>query len=489
MVYWLFLPLVLSTALPVYVYTINPRERSSRLFVFLMAGVALNVVALFVNATAVEQVAWWASLIHAWITFAISGLVFWFLSLDLVWHRGARPGWVQVYTNLVWFVNVASAVVVVIDHLQPAVPFFGTISYFPNAGFLYADGRWGLWPQVGRAVSYWGALGVLAGHFVQADRRRRITLLPVLVALLAMPVLGGLVWWRWGQVFPGIDTVADWGLLLALGWATARHLFAPVEMTLYHIIDSMTDGLVVLNTMGNVLRVSKVAEQVLHVSQQRVLYQSYTTLFDTWRARMVDQGGLDAFLQKWQADLERVHCAEFQLGHDLEHRHISLCIRPIFYQERMFGYALLFAEMTTVRHREEQLERALAEQRKLAATMAELSSPILRVMEHTIVLPLVGTIDATRANLIAAVLFEGAQAYRAQVAILDLTGVLRLSADAATVLWESINGVQLLGTQPVLVGVQPPVAETLGGLDFDLRSLAVYTDLEVGLKYARQMLG
>jgi anti-anti-sigma regulatory factor len=49
---------------------------------------------------------------------------------------------------------------------------------------------------------------------------------------------------------------------------------------------------------------------------------------------------------------------------------------------------------------------------------------------------------------------------------------------------ETIDAVHLLGADPMLVGIQPQVAETLSDLDFDARSLIVQTDLQAGLLYA-----
>jgi len=68
--------------------------------------------------------------------------------------------------------------------------------------------------------------------------------------------------------------------------------------------------------------------------------------------------------------------------------------------------------------------------------------------------------------------------------LLDLTGVPQLSSEAAGILLRAIDAAQLLGTQPVLVGVQPPVAQTLGDLDFDIRELVVLANLQAGLAYA-----
>jgi rsbT co-antagonist protein RsbR len=65
-----------------------------------------------------------------------------------------------------------------------------------------------------------------------------------------------------------------------------------------------------------------------------------------------------------------------------------------------------------------------------------------------------------------------------------MTGVPDLSAEAAEVLLRAVDAAQLLGTQLVLVGVQPRVAQILGDLDFDLSGLIVLSNLQAGLAHA-----
>jgi anti-anti-sigma regulatory factor len=52
------------------------------------------------------------------------------------------------------------------------------------------------------------------------------------------------------------------------------------------------------------------------------------------------------------------------------------------------------------------------------------------------------------------------------------------------VLWQAIDAAQLLGAEPILVGIQPQVAAALSDLDVDMRSLIFQTDLRAGLMYA-----
>ena len=81
-------------------------------------------------------------------------------------------------------------------------------------------------------------------------------------------------------------------------------------------------------------------------------------------------------------------------------------------------------------------------------------------------------------------LLDGIKLHRARMALFDLTGISFLSYEAAEILVRAIDAAQLLGTEPILVGVQAPVAEILGELPFDLHKMSIYTNLQAGLEYA-----
>jgi len=145
---------------------------------------------------------------------------------------------------------------------------------------------------------------------------------------------------------------------------------------------------------------------------------------------------------------------------------------------------ILLRDVTTVRNREERLETALETQGELTRMMTELSSPVLPVLEQTIVLPMVGTLTVERATLILRTLLEGIKDWSAQFAILDLTGVPSLSPEAAEILLRAVDAAQLLGTQLLLVGIKPEVAQILGDQELSLGNLVVLSDLQAGIAYA-----
>ena len=151
---------------------------------------------------------------------------------------------------------------------------------------------------------------------------------------------------------------------------------------------------------------------------------------------------------------------------------------------------------TRVSERTEDLERTLAELRatvtareQLSATVRDLASPIVPVLDGIVVMPLVGVIDSQRATLLIETLLRGVARYRASVVILDVTGVPIIDTQVARTLLDAARAVKLLGTQTMLVGLRPELAQTIVGLGLDLTGLSTQADLQSGVRYAMRLRG
>ena len=119
-----------------------------------------------------------------------------------------------------------------------------------------------------------------------------------------------------------------------------------------------------------------------------------------------------------------------------------------------------------------------------AATLAELSTPLLVINDTTVVMPLVGAIDSRRVQQIMAVLLEGVAAYRAEIAIMDITGVPVVDTQVANALIRAAQSVKLLGAQVVLTGLRPEVAQTIVGLGVNLSEIVTRASLQSGIAFA-----
>ncbi len=118
------------------------------------------------------------------------------------------------------------------------------------------------------------------------------------------------------------------------------------------------------------------------------------------------------------------------------------------------------------------------------AALRELSTPIIPISNGVIALPLIGSIDSQRAQLVIETLLEGVAAQRAAIAILDITGVQVVDTQVANALLRAAQAVKLLGAQVIITGIRPEVAQTLVGLGLDLTGIITVADLQGGIQYA-----
>jgi rsbT co-antagonist protein RsbR len=120
------------------------------------------------------------------------------------------------------------------------------------------------------------------------------------------------------------------------------------------------------------------------------------------------------------------------------------------------------------------------------AALRELSAPLLPIAEHVVILPLIGSLDTQRAQQIMETLLEGVAQYRADVAIVDITGIQVVDTQVANALIQTARAVQLLGAQVVLTGIGPAMAQTLVSLGADLSNIVTRGTLQSGIAYALQ---
>jgi len=140
------------------------------------------------------------------------------------------------------------------------------------------------------------------------------------------------------------------------------------------------------------------------------------------------------------------------------------------------------ASLATALHNATQRESVLAETlADLQATqllVRELSAPVIPVLAGVLVVPLVGSIDETRATGLSQHVLAQVEQQRAHTAIIDVTGVPLIDTHVAQTLLRTAAAVRLLGAQTFLVGVRPEVAQTIVSLGANLQAIPTFASLQ-----------
>jgi rsbT co-antagonist protein RsbR len=136
-------------------------------------------------------------------------------------------------------------------------------------------------------------------------------------------------------------------------------------------------------------------------------------------------------------------------------------------------------------HQRQTLSQARA---RLTRQIRELSTPVVKVWEEVLVLPLVGSIDAERATRVMESLLEGIVSHQAEIVIVDVTGVPVVDTNLVIHLMQTVKAASLLGAQSVLVGISAEVALAMVHLGVDLSKIETHKDLQSGIEFALDKL-
>jgi len=133
-----------------------------------------------------------------------------------------------------------------------------------------------------------------------------------------------------------------------------------------------------------------------------------------------------------------------------------------------------------------QRERTIALQQE---AIRELSTPVLRLRDRLLVLPIVGILDTTRAQQLTHALLGSIRETRAKVVILDVTGVPAVDSAVANHLLQTVEASRLMGAQVIVTGLSSNVAQALVTLGVDLTKLNAVGDLQGGIEVADRIMG
>lgn len=145
-------------------------------------------------------------------------------------------------------------------------------------------------------------------------------------------------------------------------------------------------------------------------------------------------------------------------------------------------------DITELKEAQAESQRQLEVIQKQQEVLRQLSTPIIPIMDNIIVMPLIGVIDSARAGDIMRALLTGVSEHRAEIVIIDITGVPMVDTGVADYLNRAIKAARLKGTQTIVTGISDAVAETIVNLGIDWSDIDTLRSVQAGLKVAMQRL-
>ena len=133
----------------------------------------------------------------------------------------------------------------------------------------------------------------------------------------------------------------------------------------------------------------------------------------------------------------------------------------------------------------QERERVIRQQQ---LAIRELSTPVLKVREQLLILPIIGALDTARARQLTEQLLNGIRENRAKVVVIDITGVPAIDIEVANHLVQAVRASGLMGARVIITGLSAGIAQTLVDLRVDLSMMQSVGDLQGGIEEAERQL-
>lgn len=132
---------------------------------------------------------------------------------------------------------------------------------------------------------------------------------------------------------------------------------------------------------------------------------------------------------------------------------------------------------TFIKGREEVILRQTDE-------IAEISTPVIRIWDGILALPIIGTLDSSRTQVVMENLLQEIVNTGSSLAILDISGVPAVDSLVAQHLIKAVSATRLMGAECIISGIRPEIAQTIVHLGIDLSNIVTKATLASALKFA-----
>ncbi len=139
--------------------------------------------------------------------------------------------------------------------------------------------------------------------------------------------------------------------------------------------------------------------------------------------------------------------------------------------------------VTTYQHtREEIIKRQQQD-------LLELSTPVIKLFEGVLAVPMIGTLDSARTQVVMETLLQRIVDTGSRLAIIDITGVPTVDTLVAQHLLKTVSAIRLMGAECIISGIRPQIAQTIVHLGIDLQGIASKSSLADALALAMEQQG
>lgn len=230
-----------------------------------------------------------------------------------------------------------------------------------------------------------------------------------------------------------------------------------------------------LNSIGENILVADTEYYVTWMNANAVkLFTAIAPLFDRKNAEDFIGMNMDYFhtnseyQREKMAGLSETHRARINIRNQFV---ADIVITPVHEQAgAVDGYVVMLMDVTT----------KAEEERRKDELIEELSTPLIKIWDKTIAVPLIGTFDSDRSQRLTAFVLNECASEDIDHALIDLSGIHTFDEGISYQIQQLTETLALVGTECILVGITPQLAMSFEYLD---RDLATFRNAHAGLKY------
>ncbi|WP_409264395.1 STAS domain-containing protein [Pseudomonas sp. KCJK9000] len=240
--------------------------------------------------------------------------------------------------------------------------------------------------------------------------------------------------------------------------------------------------------------------------KEQLLAQETREFLQTLIDGLQSQTGNDLNAAGWDEArrfLEKLSASRAQLGHDshqtvyfifalkgplfgLLQAHYSANPAQLAEQQWVLSELIDSMGMHTMRTFQKTREAVIKRQQE---ELLELSTPVVKLWDGVLALPLIGTLDSQRSQTVMESLLQRIVDTGSEIAIIDITGVPTVDTLVAQHLLKTVTAIRLMGADCIISGIRPQIAQTIVHLGLDLGTLTTKANLADALKLALSRMG
>lgn len=215
------------------------------------------------------------------------------------------------------------------------------------------------------------------------------------------------------------------------------------------------------------------------INRNGMEFKAFRQFFRTCSQQILMRGGsLDEFVRYIQF-LQRVFLDNLETDEGIDARlmrEIPLLLAGVFNDIMLDVFHVYLQEKEkTIQAQQEELRQT--------------ATPITEIWDGVLTLPVIGSLDSSRTMMVMDKLLSRIETERAQVVVIDVTGVVAIDSQVSHHLIQMIRAIGLMGATAILTGIRPDIARAITSLNIDLGAVTTRSTLSEGLKLAFRQLG